>query len=277
MARTRKPATSSAERSKKARAVAKRIMPASELPFRFRALIYGRSGAGKTRLAASSPNPVILDVNEEGTISTARDWDPPVFEAKFWEEITDFFWFLQEGDHGFDTVCVDGLTAMQELAIKFVLGDEYSRDASRDPDMPDRRVWGKVAELMKTQLTNYRNLPMNVVFTATDRKRFTGDEDDDDVGLSIGPALTPSVAGAAERAVSLIGYLHKRRVNIRVKKGGKTVKRQVVRRRLIIDDPTELYATKDRYYFGVPYLDAPDISTMIETLKNSGSEGGSSG
>lgn len=265
--RRRKPNISITDRSEVTTRVRKKIMPASERPQRFRALIYGRSGAGKTRLGATAPKCLTIDINEEGWDSIRKEpLNPDTYEVKFWTELTDVYWFLQEGDHDYESICLDGLTAMQDLAVKFVLGDESSRDASRDPDMMDRRLWNKVGELMKTQITNYRNLPMNVIFTATERKRVIGDEDDDEVEITIGPALTPSAAGAAERAVSLIGYLHKRQVRITRQKGGKKVRDRVVRRRLVIDDPTERYQTKDRYHFGSAYIDAPDISVMIEAI-----------
>lgn len=262
--RRRKKRSSSDDRSEVSDRVKKKIMRASDRPHRFRGLFYGRSGAGKTRLVASAPNCLVIDVNEEGWDSIRKEpLNPHTYEVKFWTDLTDVFWFLQEGDHEFESVALDGLTAMQDLAVKFVLGDEASRDASRDPDMMDRRLWNKVGELMKTQITNYRNLPMNVLFTATERKTQIGDEDDDDVEVIIGPALTPSAAGAAERAVGVIGYLHKRQVNVVSKKGGKRKKNRVVRRRLIIDDPTERYITKDRYHFNSAYIDAPDLTTMI--------------
>ena len=262
--RRRRSTTTVVDRSKVASRVAKKIMLASERPQRFRVLIYGRSGAGKTRLACTAPNPLLIDINEEGWDSVRKEpHNPNTIEVKFWSELTDIYWFLQEGDHAFDSVILDGLTAMQDLAVRFVLGDETSRDASRDPDMMDRRLWGKVGELMKTQITNYRNLPMNVIYTATERKTAVGDEDDEQE-IYIGPALTPAAAGAAERAVPLIGYLHKRQVN--VKRKGQKKRERIVRRRLLIDDPADRYQTKDRYHFGAPYIDAPDISQMIEFI-----------
>ena len=264
MATRRKRRTTTADRSEVNKRVARKIMPASERPHRFRALIYGRSGAGKTRLACTAPNPLLIDVNEEGWDSVRKEpHNPNTIEIKFWEELSEVYWFLQEGDHAFDSVILDGLTAMQDLAVKFVLGDETSRDASRDPDMMDRRLWGKVGELMKTQITNYRNLPMNVIFTATERRTVIGD-DDEEGEMFIGPALTPSAAGAAERAVAMIGYLHKRQVNVKVEGQKKRVRQ--VRRRWIVDDPTERYQTKDRFHLG-PYIDAPDLSVIIDRIK----------
>lgn len=243
-----------------------KIVRANELPQRFRMLVYGRAGSGKTRLASTAPKVLLIDVNDEGEDSVRNDFNPSVYRVKFWSELSDVYWFLQEGDHPFESVAVDGLTAMQELAMKFVLGDEASRDASRDPDMPGRQVWGKVGELMKTQIINYRNLPMNVIFTATDRKRVVGDEDDEELDITVGPALSPSVAGTAERAVGLLGYLHKKQVKVISRRGGKKRSNIVVRRRLLIDDPSERYQTKDRYHFGSSYIDGPDIPTMLDAI-----------
>jgi hypothetical protein len=212
---------------------------------------------------------ILIDINEEGTDSVRKDFDPNTFRVYYWGEINDIYWYLQSGDHDYESVALDGLTGLQELCLKFVLGDEASRDASRDPDMPSRQIWGKVGQLMRTQITNFRNLPMHVLFTATDRKRFTGgDEDEDDAGeINIAPALTPSIEGAAERAVGVIGYLHKRPVIVKAK--GKKPRR-VVKRRLIIDDPTDKYMTKDRYHFGAPYIDAPDVTAMIDMVYGEG-------
>ena len=101
--------TRTTDRSKSSARVRKQIVPASELPNRFRALIYGRSGAGKTRLASSAPKPLLIDINEEGTASVRNDYDPPVYEVKFWNELTDVYWFLQEGDHNYETVILDAV------------------------------------------------------------------------------------------------------------------------------------------------------------------------
>ena len=253
--------------------VRKQIKPASELDSHFTALLYGRSGSTKTRTASTAPKPLLIDIDEKGTDSVRNDHNPHVYRVTFWDQVNEVFWYLQSGDHDYETAIVDGLTGLQDLCLAFVLGDEASRDASRDPDMPSRQVYGKVGKLMKTQITNYRNLPMNIIFTALDRKRFTGEDDDDsDEELSIGPALTPSVAGAAERSVALIGYLHKRAVVKRRKEGKKIKTTRVVRTRLIIDDPTEKYMTKDRYHLGGPYIDSPDITNIIQQIYGEGGQ-----
>lgn len=270
MAVKRRGVPTASELAKLRTRVEKRIRPASKLPKRFRGLFYARSGKGKTRLAASCPDVLIIDVNEEGTDSVRNDFDPNVYRVYYWDEINDIYWYLQSGDHPYKAFAIDGLTGLQELCMKFVLGDEASRDASRDPDMPSRQAYGKVSELMRTQITNFRNLKMHAIFTALERKTFVGEDDDDeDVEITYGPALSPAIAGAAERAVGMIGYLQTRNVVVKSKvtRGGreKTIRTKKAVPRLLIG-PSERYLTKDRYHVGVPYIDAPDIGVMLKTI-----------
>jgi hypothetical protein len=228
-------------------------------------LFYGRSGVGKTRLASSAPEVLIVDVNEEGTDSVRRDYNPDVYPVTFWTDLSDVYWYLQSGEHTYRSVAVDGVTSMQNLCMKFVLGDEASRDASRDPDMPSRAVWGKVGELMKTQITNYRNLPMNVIFTALQRSRATTGEEGDIEDLIITPNCSPSILSHLEASVSLIGHLATREVVVRRKKGDKVVRSKSRKQRLLVG-PSERYSTKERYGVFGDYIDAPDLGTMIESI-----------
>lgn len=245
-----------------ARVLAK-IKPASELEGFQRFLFYGPSGAGKTRLSASGPKTILIDVNEKGTASVRKDYNPHVYPVDYWTDFQDIYWFLRAGKHDYKTFALDGVTAMQNLCMKFVLGDERARDASRDPDMPSRAVWGKVGELMKTQITNFRNLPMNGVFTALVRSKQGGEGDDDMAEMTYGPACSPSIAGHLEAAVDTIGHLSV----IRTQKVDKKTKRTttVVRRRLITG-PSERYLTKDRNNAFGPYIDNPTVSRMLDLI-----------
>jgi AAA domain len=256
----KKRTSSATDRSEVNARVADRITSASDLPQRARILVYGRSGRRKTRTASTAPKVLLIDVNEEGTDSVRNDLDPDVYRVYYWTEMDDVYWFLQSGDHEYESFAIDGLTSMQNLCMKFVLGDEASRDASRDPDMPSRQIYGKVSELMKTQVTNFRNLPMNAVFTALERTKTSGEDDLDEQPYT-SPALSPAVSGHVEAAVGLIGYMTYREVV--VKKGGR--RRRVKRSRMMLGD-SERYLTKDRYGLEVDYIDAPNIETIIELI-----------
>ena len=137
--------------------------------------------------------------------------------------------------------------------------------------MPSRPIWGKVNELMKTQITNYRNLPMNVIFTALQRKQVSGDEDHgDDQEIFYSPAWTPGIAGHLEAAVGMIGYLHTSQVYAprkEAEKGKKSKKKRerISRTRLIIG-PSDRYLTKDRYGLMVPHIDSPNITRILKQI-----------
>jgi AAA domain len=260
VARPRRGKKSTAELAKINERVSGKILPASKIHDPVRICIFGPGGQGKTRLASTAPNVLLIDVNEKGTGSTKRDLDPNVFPVEFWHEIDDVYWYLQSGDHPYESYALDGVTEMQTLCMKFVLGDEASRDASRDPDMPSRGVWLKMTELMKTQITNYRNLPMNGVFTARDRSRDIG-EDEDEPQMVVMPNCSPGVWSHLQGAVSIIGYLSQREVRLKGNKN-KTVKRST-----LLVGPSDRYATKERFGIFSRQIRSPNLSAMFERIQ----------
>lgn len=249
--------------------VEKKLHRASEFDPNQNMLIYGHPDSGKTRLAATAPSCLIIDVDEKGTDSVRRDIDPFVYRVEFWDEINDLYWYAQAGNHDFQSFAIDGLTGLQTLCMNFVLGDEAARDASRDPDMPSRQVYGKVSQLMRTQITNWRNLPYNMVFTALARTRDTGEGEEDEV-LMTGPSLSPAIAAHATAAVGTIGFLTKREVIIKskrmVKGEEKITRRKEVRRRLILG-PQVRHITKDRNGLFGEFVDAPDLGKMLSVIQ----------
>ena len=263
MPRTRRSTSSRTDRSEVTARVRAKIHPASELSQNQNVLIYGDSGTGKTRLAASAPKVLMLDVNDKGHDSVRRDINPDYIQIEYWREINDIYWFLQEGDHSYESVAIDTVSNLQNICMDFVLGDEASRDASRDPDMPSRQAWGKVGKLMRTQIINYRNLPINTIFVAQLRARQIGDEDDDTGEILYGPEVSPSIEKSLKAAVGTIGYLTKREVVIRNKK--RKTARKEIRRRLLLGD-SERYVSKDRNGVFPDLIDAPDLADMLALI-----------
>ena len=247
-----------------------KITKASDLPLNLAVVVYGRPKVGKTRFCASAPNVLLIDCDEKGTDSTRDDLDPSVIRIQTWSEINDIYWYLQSGEHEFQSVAIDTVSGLQTLAMNFVLGDELARDASRDPDQPSQRIYQKVTQLMKTQITNYRNLPMNVLFTAHTRTRTTGEDEEDEQTIT-GPNVSPAIQTHLLGAVGLIGYMMRREVVVRSRRDGKTRRRKVSRTRLLIG-PSDRFETGVRYTAlkDFDHLDAPDFSNMLEVIKNGG-------
>jgi len=248
--------------------VSSRIKRTSEFAHNQNILVYGIPGARKTRFCATAPNVLILDINEEGTDSVRRDPNPHAIRVYNWEDFLDIYWFAHSGDHEFKTFAIDGVTGLQGLCMGFVLGERHDLDASRDPDMPSRQAWGKVGKLMRDQITNWRNLPYNTIFTATERSRDLDEEggDDDEVARQIGPNVSPSIGSALQQAVGTIGRMVKREVIVKNKKT--EVTRREVRSRMVVGDSPR-YISKDRNGVFGEYIDAPNFTDMLEKIYNS--------
>lgn len=238
-----------------------RVKPVGESFQDLKILVYGNNGKGKTRFGASGPRPVLLiDCNENGSLSVRNYEDVQVFQLETWTDIDLAFWLLKQGNHEYQTVVIDTVTSLAQLCMKFVLGDEQSRDPTRDPDMPDRRAWGKVGELMRTTILNFRNLPMNVVFLAQERRGFN--EDEDDSTPDVFPEVSPSVRTTLTSSVDVIGRIYVKEVSGKGEKKGSTGYEY----RLLIG-PSERYLTKDRSESGLPgTIRLPDVHDNLDKL-----------
>lgn len=253
--------------------VEKKTHKASEYPLNLAIVVYARPKVGKTRFAASAPDCLIIDCDEKGTDSTIDDLDPMVVRITTWTELNDVYWYLASGDHPYKSVAIDTVSSLQTLAMNFVLGDEASRDASRDPDQPSQRIYQKVSQIMKIAITNFRNLPMNVIFTAHTRTKETGEGEEETVTMT-GPNNSPAIQGHLLAAVGLIGYMSKREVIVKRKKkvNGvvKTVKRKASVVRMLIG-PSERFETGVRYsgLKDLDHIDNPTFDSLLELIKNS--------
>jgi AAA domain len=133
-------------------------------------IVYGRSGAGKTRLAATSPSALVLDC-ERGTSSLARPEIAPIarweIRGGFAGLAKPYHWLTQDPDarENFKTVFLDSLSdlAEQEFEILSNEGKTDSKSQFKDP----RAVYGEVARRAVSLLRYLRDLPFfNVVILA---------------------------------------------------------------------------------------------------------------
>jgi AAA domain len=253
----------------KIRRAKSKIAPANEFDY-LKMLVYGQNGKGKTRFGASGPKVLLVDCNERGSLSI-RHFPAQVFKVETWTDIDLAYWLLHSGQHDFETVVLDTITSLAQLCMKFVLGDESSRDPTKDPNMPSKREWGKVGELMRTVILNFRNLPMNVVFLAQERRGFTDDEDED--APEVFPEVSPSVRTTLTASVDIIGRVFIKEVV--VTKGGKKKVAEPSYRMLI--GPSERYVTKDRSESGLPKIitlpDSTDnLAKLIQRIKRGAKE-----
>jgi hypothetical protein len=218
--------------------IKKRIVPIEEAEEHLKILLYARNGQGKTRTACTCKKPaLLLDMNEKGTRSARHQKGVDVLPIKNWADITYAYWYLREGNHEYVTVILDTLTGMQQICIKQILKEGEDRDPNKDPKTMSQRDWGKLAELMKGMLLDFRNLPLHVIFTAQER---TVDDPETESRERV-PDLSPGSRATATACVDVIGRVYQREVR---KVVGKKEKKDWETRMLV--GPSDEYITKDR-------------------------------
>lgn len=135
-----------------------------------KALVYGKSGIGKTTLMATAPNPIILSA-EAGLLSLAGQ-DISVIEVNTVQDIYDAKEFLTESEEAkaFETICLDSITEIGEVLLAQL------KKASKDP----RKAYGDLADELGSLIRSFRDIKgKNVIFSAK-QVRIT----DDDTGIT---------------------------------------------------------------------------------------------
>ena len=122
-----------------------------------KALVYAKSGYGKTYLARTAPNPIILSA-ESGLLSLA-DVQLPVIKIKTLEDLNNIYSYLTESKEAsqFQTIYIDSLSEIAESVLtnaKIVLKDQ-------------RQVYTKFIDDMLPLIKSFRDISgKHVIMTA---------------------------------------------------------------------------------------------------------------
>lgn len=236
--------------------------------------IYGRSGTGKTTFASSFPKPIlVLDIGDQGTDSIADVEDVFVKEIGSWEQLVEEYYHLKENPHGFKTVVFDTITQAQQMCMKHVVTDKRkSTERVGDWGTMTRREWGDVVGMMKDQIVDFRDLPLEVVFLAQERASVTEDETENPDNMiipEVGPAVTKGIATTLNAAVSVIGNTFVRQERYTKTINGKSVERVRPQYSLRLG-PNSVYTTKIRKPKSIrapDSIDDPTYKDVIDIIK----------
>ena len=245
------------------------VTPAALQDFTLNLLIYGRSGVGKTRLAASASvvpelAPVLLIDIEGGTFSIRDVYpDVDVLRVSTWTDMQAAYDELYEGKHKYKTVVLDSLTEIQKFSMLNIMEDlvKDPRNADRDPDIPSIREWGKNIEQIRKMVRAFRDLPMTAIFTALvneDKNSKTG-------ALERKPSLSGKLAGEVAGFLDIVAYYYVKPVAI-----SGTSPPEYEQQRLLLTMQTEDVIAKDRSDRLPSVIKAPtmqDILTFITADK----------
>lgn len=190
-------------------------------------LIYGESGAGKTRLAGSTDDvPAmrkVLFIDIEGGTLTLKNSYPDVdtVRVKSWSQMQEVYNELYDNLHGYTTVVIDSLTELQKMSMDNVMRKLVEEYEDRDADVPGIREWNINIEQTRKFVRAFRDLPVNTIFTAlvqTDKNTRTG-------AIKRKPSLSGKVKDEVAGFLDIVVYLYTKEIeqeNVRVLLCGQT-------------------------------------------------------
>lgn len=249
------------------------VRPVSQIQSHRSWCFYGRAGTGKTTLAGTFPGPILLlNVRDFGTDSVADHENMDVRDVETWEDFEITYWWLKKNPKKYKTVVIDTVTQLQQIAVEKVLEDNNKEsEKAGEWGVMTKREWGQAASLMKLWCTNFRDLPMEVVFLAQDRTTESETEDPETMlDPEVGPRLMPSLAAHLTSEVSVVGNTFIRQ-KIAVRKDDKGRKKEVEKKQYCLRlGPSPVYVTKARKPKKIELPEVmvdPDYDQLISVLK----------
>jgi len=204
-------------------------------------------------------------------------------EVEEWNDIEQVYWFLKKNPDKYKTVVIDTMSQLQGIAVEYVLENKgKDADSAGDWGTMTQREWGDVAAMMKPIITNFRDLPMDVVFIAQHRVFNVAVDEEGDPKTSllapeVGPQLMPSVMKHLNASVSVIGntFIRTRtEEKVVTKKRGRRSKEEVQEvehiEYCLRIGPNPVYTTKMRKSKGIALPDVivdPDYDKILSAMK----------
>lgn len=203
------------------------------------AVIYGVPGAGKTALAMTAPNPLLIDFEKGGlhtaraVLAAAKEAGSDVSKARIVqinyqpkeensgirciEQLTEVLEFLKRGEHEFKSVILDPIGEFQKILMAETLQRfPMKRPMGGQPQIGD---WGRSLDEAARWVAEFRALPMHTIIVAHAEQ--PGNEVDDIHPLVTGKNFGPYLEGA----MPLLGYLY----NEEVEEGGRVKTKRILR------------------------------------------------
>jgi len=142
-------------------------------------LVYGRSGAGKTMLAKTLPDPIIISA--EAGILSLSDVDIPVITVNDIDGIREAFAYVRDAAH--KSIVLDSISEIAEVVLA----------AEKKTKTDARQAYGAMQESITALVRSFRDIPGKHVVVIAKQEKIQ-----DDTGrLIYGPAMPGKQLGPA--------------------------------------------------------------------------------
>lgn len=236
-----------------------KIRRVADIQPHFNMLVYGKSGVGKTTLAGSAQavpemrRVLMIDI-EGGTLSLRRQYpDIDSVRVQTWKEMQLVYDALFAGGHGYQTVILDSLTEIQKFNMDDIMRKLVDQKEARDEDVPSIREWGKNLEQIRRFVRAFRDLPLNVIFTALVRE-----DKDKMLKLVNMPSLSGKMAGEVAAFLDIVLFYSIKEVT--------DADNNVKQMRVLQSQATETTTAKDRSGLLPPVMTDPTMAQLYDTI-----------
>lgn len=198
-------------------------------------MLYGEPGSGKSVMAGTSPNALILCNNSDETSSAAAAGSKSLqWQVNDYNDLTEAFeWIRHEGieKEGLKWIWIDNGTLFQEQGMDQIMADMVMRRPDRSIFKPDKPEYGENQQRLSKIIRDFKSLPVNFGITAHVMRM-----DDDDKIVHM-PAFQGGQGAFSQKICGYMGVVAYMKTVV--------VSGEKIRR--IYLDKTGTYYAKDRY------------------------------
>lgn len=234
-------------------------------------MIFGSTGCGKTILGAQAPKVLILAV-EPGVVSAVK-WirknTPNRKDFKIWEinqlkDLIEAYEYLRdsldEGECPFEWVMIDTATKVQYRLWREIMTVLVEKHPHRDEDVPDRGEHFKMQLKMKRLVSDFNELPINVIWTAQPMNADLEGEDEERV-IPLIEGKDGAISAAITADMDVVMYMRRMKVKSKGASSGRLIRRLYTQH--------HIYWCKDRFDVLPLTIDDPNLNTdIIEPIRN---------
>jgi hypothetical protein len=134
-------------------------------------VVYGRAGAGKTRLCATCPSPVIFSA--ESGLMSLREYNLPYYPIASIADVREVYNWARSSVEArqFQTICVDSISDVAET----VLG-AYNQKGANGKKPDGREAYGLYNDDLLKILKDFRDLPGKHVYMSAKQEKVKSGE-----------------------------------------------------------------------------------------------------